>query len=252
MLPDRLLAVALALALGACSGAPTRSAGVPSKEQDAAALQVKLGQQYMAKGDLETAQEKLRRAIELDKNSVDAHTLLAVLNERIRRPEMAERYYRAAVKLKPEDGAVNNNLGAFLCGQGRLDEAQRYFDAAINDPFYKTPAVAYANAGVCARQAGEAERAEAQFRRALELDRNNLVALYEMAGLAHARGEHLRARAFLQRYEAKAAADASLLLLGIRVESALGDEKAAGEYRRRLADQYPDFELPSDLTTPRS
>lgn len=253
MQPERLLAVALSLALAACAGTPSsRSSGPPSKEQDAAALQVKLGQEYLAKGELETAQEKLRRAIELNPQSVDAHTLLGVLNERIRRPEIAERFYRRAVELKAEDGNVNNNLGAFLCGQGRYDEAQRHFDVAINDPFYKTPAVASANAGVCARQAGDAERAEQYFRRALDLDRTNLTALYEMAGLSHARGDNLRARAFLQRYEARQQADAALLVLAVRVETALGDQKAAAGYRQRLAELYPDFELPPDLATPQS
>lgn len=247
-----LIAVLLAAGLAGCASSPQRSSGAPSKQQDAAALQVKLGQEYMAKGELETAQEKLRRAIELDPRSVDAHTLLAVLNERIRRPEIAERYYRKAIALKPEDGSVNNNLGAFLCGQGHYEEAQKHFDAAINDPFYKTPAVAFANAGLCARQAGDVARAEAQFRRALDLDRTNTSALYEMAGIAHARGDNLRARAFLQRYEARAAADAALLVLGARVESALGDRKAAQSYLQRLGEQYPDFELPPDLAIPQS
>lgn len=253
MPPERLLAVALCLALAACAGtSSSRGSGPPSKEQDAAALQVKLGQEYLAKGELETAQEKLKRAIELDPLSVDAHTLLGVLNERIRRPEIAERFYRKAVELKAEDGNVNNNLGAFLCGQGRYDEAQRHFDVAINDPFYKTPAVAFANAGLCARQAGDVATAEAQFRRALDLDRTNLTALYEMASLSHGRGDNLRARAFLQRYEARQEADAALLVLGVRVESALGDQKAAAEYRQRLSERYPDFELPPDLATPQS
>ena len=77
MRPERLLAVALSLALAACAGAPSsRSSGPPSKEQDAAALQVKLGQEYLAKGELETAQEKLRRAIDLNPQSVDALRLV--------------------------------------------------------------------------------------------------------------------------------------------------------------------------------
>jgi len=253
MQPDRLLVAAMVAVLAACAGAPaSRGGGAPSKEQDAAALQVKLGQEYLAKGELETAQEKLRRAIDLDPQSVDAHTLLGVLNERIRRPEIAERFYRKAVELKAEDGNVNNNLGAFLCGQGRYDEAQRHFDVAINDPFYKTPAVAFANAGVCARQAGDSEGAEQHFRRALDLDRTNLTALYEMAGLSHGRGENLRARAFVQRYEARQQADAALLVLAVRVETALGDQQAADSYRKRLVELYPDFELPPDLATPQS
>ncbi|MCK7592975.1 type IV pilus biogenesis/stability protein PilW [Pseudomarimonas salicorniae] len=240
------LALPLCLLLAGCTGSPSRLGDGPSREQDAAALQVKLGQEYMLKGELETAQDKLRRAIELDPNSVDANTLLGVLNERIRRPEIAERFYRRAVELKPGDGSVNNNLGVFLCAQGKYDEADTHFRAAVDDPFYRTPAAALANAGVCSRQAGQRDRAEDYLRRALELERGNLIALAELANISHSRGESLRARAFIQRYEARAEPDAALLLLGLKVERQLGDSKAAERYARQLRERFPDVELPSE------
>lgn len=251
MLRKLVLAIA-SIALAACAASGQRPSDRPSSEQDAAALQVKLGQEYMAKGELETAQEKLRRALELDPKSIDANTLLAVLNERIRRPEIAERFYRRAVELKPEDGSANNNLGAFLCAKGRYDEAEEHFRRAIDDPFYRTPGAAFANAGVCARQAGRQDAAETYLRRALELDKGNLVALAEMANLSHLRGDDLRARAFIQRFEARAEPDAAMLLLALRVERKLGDGKAAERYEQQLRDRHPDVELPSESTTPSS
>ncbi|MBD8525293.1 type IV pilus biogenesis/stability protein PilW [Pseudomarimonas arenosa] len=236
----------MALTLAACAGGGGYRA-VSDERTDAAELQAKLGQEYISKGDFETAQEKLQRAVQLDPNLASAHTLLGILNERINRPELAEQFYRKAVKLKPDDGAASNNLGAFLCAQGRFEESLPYFDKAVQDPFYKTPAVAFTNQGVCARKAGQRSRAEESLRRALELEPRNTVALYEMASLSFNKEDYLRARAFIQRFEAHNRADPSLLALAVRVENRLGDERAAKRYRDRLVSEYPDIELPSDL-----
>lgn len=244
MLREAGLMLALLSLLGCAAGGA--AVKPESKQAQAAALQVKMGQEYLTKGDLEQARDKLQRALDLDPNSVDAHTLVAVLNERIGRPEVAEKHYRRAVELKPEAGALNNNYGAFLCAQGRYDEAQQRFALAADDPFYKTPAMALANAGVCARKVGDAGVAESRFRRALELDARNLTALYELAHIAHEQGQHLRARAFIQRYEAVTPADAGLLLLASKVESKLGDKKNAAVYLDRLQRDFPDFVIPTD------
>lgn len=237
--------VALSGALAGCAGSGgSRSSGAPnepSPNEQSAALQVKLGQGYLNQGELETARDKLQRALELDPKSVDAHTVMAVLNERIGRSEIAERHYRRAVELKPDGGAVNNNYGSFLCGSGRNAEAQTYFKVAVADPFYRTPAVAYANAGFCAASAGDHEMAERALRSSLELEPRNPDVLFELAKLSLLRGDAMRARAFLQRFESVAGVAPEALALGAEVESRLGDAGAAQRYRERLQQNYPDF-----------
>ena len=74
--------------------------------------------------------------------------------------EMAEKEYRAAVKYAPEDGEVNNNYGAFLCGIGKEKEAEPYFVTAVDDPFYDTPEIALSLKKMCAR-ANPSRRAQA-------------------------------------------------------------------------------------------
>lgn len=243
------LLACITLVLGACggTGGGTRKRGNDDPDKQAAEMQVKLGQGYLQQGKLEIAQEKLQRALQLDPSSVDAHTMLAVLNERISRPEQAERFYRRATELKPDGGAVNNNYGAFLCGKGRYDEAETYFQRAIADPFYKTPGDAFGNAGACAMKAGKTEVAAGYFRRALEAQPRNAVALYEMARLSYATGDNLRARAFMQRLEAVTAAEPEILELAERIETRLGDADAAKRYRQRLNDEFPDYQ-PVDTT----
>lgn len=231
-----------AFGLSACAstGSTKRKPDAPGKSE--AEMQVKLGQGYLQQGKLEIAQEKLQRALQLDPSSVDAHTMLAVLNERINRPDQAEKFYRRATELKPEGGAVNNNYGAFLCGKGRYDEADTYFKRAIDDPFYTSPGDAYGNAGTCASKAGRRDQATAYFRRALEVQPKNPAALYEMARLSYDTNDNLRARAFMQRLEAVAPPEPEILALAERIELRLGDKSAAKRYRERLHQEFPDYQ----------
>lgn len=237
----RKLALALlilALGLNACGAAPTKKTS--GKARSAAEVHVALGQRYMQQGKLEIALEKLEKALKFDSSYVDAHTVIAVLYERINDPRKASEHYKRAVELAPRNGATNNNYGAFLCRIGKLDEAQQRFAAAVADPFYKTPDIAYTNAGTCLVQANSLDRAEQDFRKALETNPNNGEALFHLAGLLFKKNDFLRARAFLQRFDALGVANPDALLLGHGIETSLGNTREANEYARRLRSEFPD------------
>lgn len=239
--PEFALALFFALALAGCDSNPSRKKDANADAKEAAELQVRLGRGYMEQGDLETAMERLQRALQLDPRSVDAHTMMAVLNERINRPAQAESFYRKAERLAPDNGDVNNNLGAFLCGSGRQHEADAYFLKALNDPFYRSPAAALSNAGVCALKAGDRTKAEDYFRRVLTTQPNNAIALFELARMHYLKGDAMRARAFIQRLEASTPADPVALDLGQRIETRLGDAAAARRYATKLQNEFPDY-----------
>jgi type IV pilus assembly protein PilF len=230
----------LAALLAGCAGAGgyTGPSG-NNKTKEAAKLQVQMAQEYLKKGNLEVARDKLLRALELDPYSPDAHTVSGLLNDTIGDPIQAEIHYRRAVELLPKDGGMNNNFASYLCRQGRYAEADVLFQRAVADPYYKTPEAALANAGVCAERAGQLEQAEVYLRRALDRNPDYPGALEPMASVLFARGDFLRARAFVQRFDASEAASAQMLLLGMKVEQALGDERSADDYKRRLLSAFP-------------
>lgn len=248
--PELAATLTLSLLLAACAGDGSTRAVVDTDAQEAAALQVKLGRGYMDQGDLETALERLQRALQLDPRSVDANTLMGALHERIRRPAKAENYYRQAVRLAPENGEVNNNLGAFLCGSGRYAEADKFFATALDDPFYRSAWSAMLNAGVCAQKAGNDARAEDYFRRVLDVRPTNATALYELARMNYQRQDGLRARAFLQRLESSQPNDPSVLELGQKIESRFGTPEAARVYAERLRSEYPNYQGDTSLDGP--
>lgn len=232
-----LIAVVSLLLIAACSSSPKKS---DEDLRKAAETNTSLGRQYMDRGQYEIALDKLKRAVANDETYAPAHTLLGVLYESIGELDDAETEFRLAVKYDPTDGDVNNNLGAFLCRNGKPGEADAYFGTALKDPFYSTPGLALANAGSCAISRNELDKAESYLRQSLEKDQRMPAALLPMAEVSYQKKSYLRARAFMQRFEAVAPDTAESLYLGFLIETALGDNKAAESYRDTLYKEFPD------------
>ena len=233
-----LTGLLVAALLAGCASTST----VDNAETDArkaAELNTQLGREYLSRGQYEIALEKLKKAVDSDDDFAPAHTMLAVLYETIGEDENAGKHYAAAVKADPENGDVNNNYGSFLCRTGSTRGVDRYFLAALDDPFYRTPAVAMANAGNCAMKRGDFEEAETYLRQSLAYDSDFPDALLAMAVLSYDRGDLMRARAFIQRYDAAGEMTPASLLLGYRVETQLNDPDQAQQYRNELLQRFP-------------
>lgn len=248
---DRVLLFSLLLPLAGCVtthsdsntlGKPLPQTSKAEQAKDAARIHTELGQRYLANGDLQTALEKLKLALKFDPNYAPAHTVIAVLYERINRLPEAELHYRKAAELEPSKGAPNNNLGAFLCRTGKIPEALGYFQKAVADPFYHTPDVALTNAGVCQLRANNVTGAEADFRDAIARNPVNAEALFQLANTLYANNAAFRARAFLQRFDALGHPTATSLKLGHDIETRLGDPEGARNYNKRLHSLFPDSE----------
>jgi type IV pilus assembly protein PilF len=248
---DRVLVFSLLLPLAGCVTTQTDSnslgQNIPKtssaqQAQDAARIHTELGQRYMANGDMQTALQKLILALKFDPSYAPAHTVIAVLYERIHELPEAELHYRKAVELEPTKGAPNNNLGQFLCGTGKYAEATPYFRKAVADPFYQSADVALTNEGVCQLRAGDPAGAETSFRDAIARNPTNAEALFQLANTLYLHNDAFRARAFIQRLDALNRPTAAALKLGHDIESRLGDQEGALNYTKRLRSQFPDSE----------
>jgi type IV pilus assembly protein PilF len=230
-----------ALLMAALLAGCTSTTDTPEvSDKDAARFNVQLGMNYMQRGDLEAAREKLERAVKQDPTLPAAHAALGILYERAGDVTRAQDHLRRATRLAPDDPSLLNNYGGFLCRQGEFKEGIRHFEMAAGNAFYRSPEVALANAGVCARRIPDPELAENFFRRALDLNRNHAEALLQLADLSLETGRAMQARAFLQRYEAVGPITPYSLELGQRIETAAGDWRAADEYANRLRKEFPD------------
>lgn len=233
-----LWAVIFSLLLVGCSTSPSRNSE-QSAALKAAELNTQLGIEYMSRGQYEIALEKLKKAVASDKDYAPGHTMLGVLYETIGELDQAGKSYREALSADPDNGDINNNYGSYLCRTGSGADAYKYFDAALEDPFYQTPEVAMANAGSCALAKNNLGLAEAYLRKSLAYDPDFPAALISMASVMFDRQDFLRARAFVQRYETVAPMSAESLLLGYRVENRLNNPAEARKYRDELMQRFP-------------
>lgn len=215
--------------------------------KQAARINTQLGLSYASQGMLEVAEAKLKKAIDQDDSLAQAHAGLGYVYAQQNDVEDARTEYRRAISLDGDDPDIRNNYGVFLCSQGKYEEGDSNFALALGHRDYSTPAKAWTNAGICARQAGDRARAEADFRKALQADSNFPGALSELAGIEFQKENYYGARAFLERYQKVAQPNPALLLLGFKTERALGNEEAAKQYSLKLIRNYPDSDEAGQL-----
>ena len=211
--------------------------------REAARANTQLGAGYIRNGNDEEARKRLERAISLDDRYAPAHATYALVMARLGEDEAADRHFRRALSLAPENPDFRNNYGAFLCARGHPEAAVEQFLRAGETPGYVGRATARTNAGLCLRDR-DPERDEQLLRKALKLDPQNAVALEQLAWVTYLQGDLMSTRAFIQRFERIAEPVPDMLWLAAQTETALGDEEAAADYRRRLSRSFPDYEPP--------
>jgi type IV pilus assembly protein PilF len=226
--------------------APSRDvSGKPGKQSADPVLMLQTAGDAYRLGDLVRADALATAALKHGADVGDANTLLGVIADARDQPARAGEHYRAAVAANPGQGLFANNYGTWLCANGRADESLAWFDRAVTDPNYPTPASALTNAGACARKAGQPIRAEANWRLALAAQPLNPEALAGLAALEADRGHNMEARAFVERWLELAPNDPDALQLAIRIEEARSDNQAAARYRNRLQQTSPTMQTQS-------
>lgn len=231
------MATLLLCAASACTST-NQPLSKPQPER-ASDINLELGIDYFRKGNLPAAKDKLDRAIEQNPRNAKAQAAAGLLYDRLNDPKKSDSHFEKAISLDPQNPEILNNYAVILCKRGKADEGEKYFVRAAGNPLYRTPEVAYLNAGSCARGAGDLKSAEAHFRKALSLKPRFTQALYEMADIEYQQKNYLSARGFLERYLEAGKTTPSTLWLALRIEQGLGNSAAASSYARRLKTEYP-------------
>lgn len=206
---------------------------------------VAIASEWLQKGDNERALVHLRKALELDPKSPEAHNLMGVLLERDGDRKGADRHFRRAIALRPSYPQAHNNYGGFLFREKRFRDAAKQFEMAAAEISYELRAQAFEGLGRSALELRDRERAERAFMRALRLNADLPISNLEMADLRYQQDDLAGARNFYQRYlrlTANVPQTARSLWLGIRIERRLGDQNALASYELALKRLYPDSE----------
>ncbi|PID99903.1 MAG: type IV pilus biogenesis/stability protein PilW [Thiothrix nivea] len=227
--------VALTLLAGGC----TSTSAAKGDRKKAAEYQAQLGAGYLQRNRLDLAQEYLNKALKSNRNSVPAQHYYALLQERLGNNKLAGTYFRRALQQDSKNPELLNNYGSFLCKTGNIQQAEKLFMQAAQDPMYKTPEFAYSNAGICLKNKGDMTRADSYLRKALAINPGLPSALFHMAELSHTRRENAKAQAFLYRYNEQNPETPETLLLCYKINSALQENRQAEQCANGLLSKFP-------------
>jgi type IV pilus assembly protein PilF len=233
--------ILLMLLLEGCSAIQSMKEN-EEKSERLARTHVELGVGYLRQGKFNVALEKLKKAIEAEPGYSPGHSAIAIVYEKLEHYEKANDHYLEAISLSPDDGNLYNNYGVFLCGREKYLEAEKYFLKAVSTPRYKTPELAYENAGACVRKVSKIKEAEEYLTKALKINPKLPLALVNMAHIRFEQSNFLSTRGFLQRYEGVSQHNADSLWLGVLVERKLGNKSEAQRYAKLLQSNFPKSE----------
>jgi type IV pilus assembly protein PilF len=228
----------LVVGLAACTSTTDKPFSTPEPVR-AAEINLEIGIDYLRKGNLVQAKEKIDRAVEQDPRNAKAQITAGMLYDRLGQAGKADGHFAKALQLEPDNPEIQNNYGAYLCQKGRYDRGEKLALQAAGNPLYRTPEAAYLNAANCASNGGDLKRSEENLRKALAVRPKFADALMQMAQLEYKQTNYLAARGFLERYLAVGRNNPAALWLGVLIERGLGNAVAAQNYAQRLKSEYP-------------
>ena len=241
--------LSMALLLAACQPGliqeesdDTGQLGAVDAKSSPADTYVQLAAEYLRLGDHATALKKAKKAVMKDPRNANAHLILGLVYEALGEVDHARQAFREARRVDDKNPYVLNAYGRLLCQLGEYEKSFEAFEKAVSNPLYEAPWIALTNAGLCAKAAGEVERAQDYFLRALRANPEFPAALGQMARISYDQGRYLSARAYIQRYREVAEPTAQLLYLSVLTERRLGDADQAQSDLLLLKARFPDSE----------
>jgi len=204
-----------------------------------ARVRTELAALYYQRGNMNVALEELRLAVEADSSYATAHGMFGLVYMELKENTLAQASFERALGLAPEDPDINHNYGWFLCQTGREPAATEYFDRALRNPLYATPARTHTAAGTCALRRGDLKSADASLQKALAIDPNQPAALLQLAQVRYRQGRFDEARKLLARYTNLVEPNAESLWLALRVERRLGQRTTELSYANQLRRRFP-------------
>mgnify|MGYP003325472447 FL=1 len=202
-------------------------------------LQTRLGMSYLKLGRLEPATEALAKALTISPNNSNAHHSMAILQLRLNDVEAAERHFLRAVKSDSSNYSAYNDFGGYLCKMDRIDEGLAQFRKAQNNPYNAALYISQLGAGMCYLRIAKWVEAEQLISEALKSRPKLGMALYQMGRISYARGQHFRARGYLQRLFDMDTRSAESLALAVRNELKLGAKDLVKRYAQQLRSEFP-------------
>jgi len=245
-----LILILALTALAGCAGsgpvadgnpqAELRTASDQTDDQKRARIRLQLAIDYYGQRQLDTALDEIKKALLADPAFAEAYGVRGLIYMDMGETRLADENLLRALRLQPGNPDFANNYGWFLCRNGREKEAIPYFETALANKAYQSPAKALNNAGVCSLKLKDRAAAEKYFTRAFQYEPGNPSVNANLANIYFLKGNDERARFYIDRATKAEVPTPDILWVGIKIERKLGRRSAEASLVTQLRRRYPE------------
>lgn len=214
-------------------------------KDEIAKVRTSLAAQYIRNNELDAAKRQLEQALEANSRYAPAYDMMGVLlqqeGSRINL-QKADSYFKKAIDLDPQFIQAHNNYGVYLAQMKQYSAAVEQFEIAGAALGYEGRIGALENLGRIQLQRGDKPAAIKAFLRALDGNRNSLIAHIELVDLLLEADSILKAQSLydetllLLRGEPLSP---RLLIQGIKLAAAQGNLTERQRLSQQLLANYP-------------
>lgn len=235
-----LISLLLGTALSACVTTEDRVFTADTSPERAVEARVNLAMKYYRDNDMDAARRHLDTAMKIDSRAPSVHNALALIFSREGDERLAEKHFKKAISLDSKYSPARNNYAAFLYQLERYPQALKQLKHVANDELYDGRILALGNMGRVQQKLNDSDGARKTFRRILNIDSRNLLALQELAHLEYDQKNYNLSAALYDKYRAiSPQQSARALLLGIRLSETITNNNARASYVMALKNLYP-------------
>ena len=224
----------------------TKASGERNVDKDEVArVRTSLAAQYIRENSLDAAQQQLEKAFAANSRYAPAYDMMGVLLQKEGSPrnlQKAEGYFKKAIDFDPEFEQARNNYGVYLSQMQRYAEAAEQFEIAGSALGYDGRIGALENLGRTYLQLGNDAAAIKAFLRALEGNRNSLIAHIELVDLLLDAKRVVQAQNLYDETQLLIRGQGTtprLLMQGIRLADAQNDTRTRQQLAQQLLSAYP-------------
>lgn len=213
--------------------------------QEIARVRTAIAAEFIRAHKLDDAQRQLEQALTADPKSAAANDMMGILLQQEGSSinlKKAEGYFKKSIALDPEFSQARNNYGVYLAQMQRYNEAIAQFQIAGAALGYEGRADALENLGRTALKVNNRKLATESFIKALDANRQSIIARAELVDILLADGRPIDAR---QLYNdlvvliGEDNLDPRTLLQGIRLARLNNNPAQQQSLTQRLFDRYP-------------
>jgi type IV pilus assembly protein PilF len=235
-----VLALLLALLVSSCQSMKTpQGANTDNGTSELVQRHLDLAIGYLRNRDYQRAKEKLAKALDIEPKNADVHATYGLVFQLEGEIDLAEEYFKQAVRYDPQSAQIRNSYGAFLFSENRFHEAVDQLSKASEDRFYSNRPMVFENLGVAYKRIGNPEDAEYAFTRATQLNPQQPRALIELGEIRFDERNYVESRGYYRRYSQVGPSTAKSLWLCVRLSRIFQDNNLEASCSEALEGIFP-------------